>query len=92
MEKQQIISAVQSGETALGIELGSTRIKAVLIGPNHQPIATGAHDWENRLENGLWTYRLEDVWKGIQHAYRQLAETLADSFGRIRHDARLSSF
>ncbi len=81
MEKQQIISAVQSGETALGIELGSTRIKAVLIGPNHQPIATGAHDWENRLENGLWTYRLEDVWKGIQHAYRQLAETLADSYG-----------
>ena len=55
MEKQAIISAIQTGEVVLGIELGSTRIKAVLIGPDHGPIASGSHDWENQYENGLWT-------------------------------------
>lgn len=48
-------------QTYLGIELGSTRIKAVLIGPDMKPIAAGAHDWENRLENGYWTYSLQSV-------------------------------
>ena len=66
MDTTQIAAAVKKGDTALGIELGSTRIKAVLIGPDHAPIATGAYDWENRLENGVWTYHLEDVWTGIQ--------------------------
>ena len=65
--------AVKEGRTALGIELGSTRIKAVLIGPGHEPIASGAYDWENRLEGGIWTYSLEDVWAGIQGAYREMA-------------------
>ena len=54
-----IKKAIQSGETILGIELGSTRIKAVLIAPDHTPIASGSHNWENRLENNIWTYRLE---------------------------------
>ncbi len=58
---QQIQQAIRGGQTALGIELGSTRIKAVLIGPDHTPIASGDHTWENRLENGVWTYRLQDV-------------------------------
>lgn len=79
MENQAIRQAIQSGETCLGIELGSTRIKAVLIGPDHTSIATGAHDWENRLEDGIWTYRLDDVWAGIQDAYAKLA---ADVRGR----------
>lgn len=60
--------------TYLGIELGSTRIKAVLIGEDMKPIATGAHDWENRLENGYWTYPLEAVWAGIQDSYGKMAE------------------
>ena len=55
-------SVIQSGKTALGIEFGSTNIKAVLIGPDHSPIASGSHGWENRLENGVWTYSLDDVW------------------------------
>lgn len=58
----------------LGIELGSTRIKAVLIDENHAVIASGAHDWENRLEDGYWTYGLDDVQRGIQDAYAKLAE------------------
>ena len=47
--------------TVLGIELGTTRIKAVLLDENHAPVASGSHVWENRLENGIWTYSLEDI-------------------------------
>lgn len=81
MENQAIRQAIQSGETCLGIELGSTRIKAVLIGPDHTSIATGAHDWENRLEDGVWTYRLDDVWAGIQDAYAKLATDVREKYG-----------
>src|SRR5512139_473162 len=65
--------AIVSGKTALGIEFGSTRIKAVLIGEDHAPIASGSHDWENRYENGVWTYSLEDIWTGLQDSYRKLS-------------------
>ena len=50
----------------IGIEFGSTRIKAVLIDEKHVPIATGSHDWENQLENGIWTYSLDAIWAGLQ--------------------------
>ena len=69
MEMKEIIA---SGQAVLGIELGSTRIKAVLIGPDHAPIASGDHGWENRYENGVWTYHMEDVWAGLQDAYANL--------------------
>ena len=81
MDTTQIAAAVKQGDTALGIELGSTRIKAVLIGPDHAPIATGAYDWENRLENGVWTYHLDDVWTGIQAAFRELREEVQSRYG-----------
>ena len=58
----------------LGIELGSTRIKAVAIDEGGKPLASGGHDWENRFENGVWTYRLDDVWQGLQESYKELAE------------------
>lgn len=61
----------------LGIELGSTRIKSVLIDESAGVIAQGAFDWENKLENGLWTYSLDDVWNGIQASYK----ALCDNFG-----------
>jgi len=60
----------------LGIELGSTRIKAVLIDENAAVIASGSHEWENRLENGYWTYSLDDVWAGLQDAYANLCKDL----------------
>jgi sugar (pentulose or hexulose) kinase len=72
MNQNDIKKAIESGKTALGIELGSTRIKAVLIGEDHAPIASGSHEWENRYENGVWTYSLEDVWSGLQESYRSL--------------------
>lgn len=66
--------AIESGQTVLGIEFGSTRIKAVLIDEAHKPLASGSYDWENRYENGVWTYHLEDVWTGLQAAYRNLSD------------------
>ena len=66
--------AIREGKTALGIEFGSTRIKAVLVDESHDPIAMGTYDWENRLENNIWTYSLEDIWNGLQGCYRSLAE------------------
>ena len=72
---------IVSGNASLGIELGSTRIKAVLIGENNVPIASGAHDWENRLEDGIWTYTLEDIWGGLQDCYRKLAEDVKAQYG-----------
>ena len=67
--------------TALGIELGSTRIKAVLTDPAGTVLASGAHDWENRYENGYWTYHLDEVWTGIQDAYRNLAADYQQRYG-----------
>ena len=67
--------------TVLGIELGSTRIKAVLLDENHLPIASGSHDWENRLENGIWTYSMEDIHTGIQSCYADLKRDVKEKFG-----------
>ncbi len=72
-------SGIEAGNLALGIELGSTRIKAVLIDSAHNQIASGSHTWESRFENGLWTYALDDIWKGIRNCYVRLA---VDVYGR----------
>ncbi|MDR1043435.1 MAG: ATPase, partial [Clostridiales Family XIII bacterium] len=72
---------IKSGRTFLGIELGSTRIKSVLIGEDFAPLASGAHDWENRLENGIWTYSLDDVEKGIRASYAALADDVRRLYG-----------
>lgn len=73
MNRNAIQHAIKSGKTVLGVEFGSTRIKAVLIGEDYTPIASGSYAWENRYEHGLWTYRLEDVWTGFQESYRNLS-------------------
>lgn len=74
--KQKIIE----GKTALGIEFGSTRIKAVLIDDKHDSIASGSHDWENRLEDNIWTYTLDDIWGGLQDAYKNLVEDVKEKY------------
>ena len=76
-----IASVIQSGRAVLGLELGSTRIKCVLIGEDHAPIASGDHTWENRLENGVWTYHMDDVWAGIQDAYAALKADVESRYG-----------
>ena len=63
---------IQAGKAILGIEFGSTRIKAVLIDEDNNPIAQGSHEWENQLVDGLWTYSTEAVWYGLQDCYAEL--------------------
>lgn len=63
---------IEQGKAILGIEFGSTRIKAVLIDEENNPIAQGSHEWENQLDDGLWTYSLEAIWYGLEDAYQQL--------------------
>ncbi len=81
MDRSDIQKAIESGKTVLGIEFGSTRIKAVLIGEDHAPIASGSHDWENRYENGVWTYTLADVWTGLQDSYQKLSGEVLANYG-----------
>ena len=69
-------------KTVLGLELGSTRIKAVLLNENHIPVASGSYEWENQLENGVWTYSLSAIHTGVQACYRALAEDAARKFGQ----------
>lgn len=71
---------LNTDETSLGIELGSTRIKTVLIGPNAEVIASGYFDWENQLVDEVWTYKLEDVWSGIQASYASLKQAVLDTY------------
>jgi sugar (pentulose or hexulose) kinase len=73
--------AIAEGQTWLGIELGSTRIKAVLIDRQFQTVASGSYEWENRLEGGYWTYRLEQVHHGLQTAYRELRQQVERTYG-----------
>ena len=73
--------AIKAGKAVLGIEFGSTRIKAVLVDVSNTPIAMGTYDWENRLENNIWTYSLEDIWKGLQGCYKSLADDVEAKYG-----------
>lgn len=81
--EQQISEAIQEGRTALGIELGSTRIKAVLIDEQFQTIATGSYEWESQLLDGVWTYSLASVWQGIQESYQALAASVQSRYGNL---------
>ena len=74
---------IGAGEAFLGIEFGSTRIKAVLIGPGFKPLAVGTHSWENRFENGYWTYAPEDVVLGMQSAYARLKQEVKERYGAV---------
>ncbi|MBN1145744.1 MAG: FGGY-family carbohydrate kinase [Anaerolineales bacterium] len=80
MNRNDTQKAIESGKTVLGIEFGSTRIKAVLIDEDHSPIASGSHEWENRYENGIWTYSLEDIWTGLQDCYRKLSNEVIEKY------------
>ena len=72
---------IAEGKTLLGIEFGSTRIKAVLTDYEYNPIASGSHAWENRLENGVWTYTLDDIWEGLRDCYKNLAADVESKYG-----------
>lgn len=81
MDLDVITDMLTSGKTSLGVEFGSTRIKAVLIGADYRVLASGEFSWENRLENGVWTYPLEAVWHGLQESYAQLKAQVQSQYG-----------
>ena len=78
---EAIRKAIREGSCVLGLEFGSTRIKAVLTDGSHQPVAQGNWDWENSLENNIWTYSLEDIWEGLRGCYTSLAEDVERKYG-----------
>jgi sugar (pentulose or hexulose) kinase len=78
---------IGAGKAVLGIEFGSTRIKASLIGPDGSPLASGSHSWENQLKDGVWTYDLEDVWKGLAGCYASLVGDV-----RAKYSVELKGF
>lgn len=78
---QQAKAAIEEGRAILGIEFGSTRIKAVLVDEANRPIAQGAHEWENKYVNGLWTYSQEEIWFGLQDCYRDLRANVKELYG-----------
>ena len=71
---------IESGKAILGIEFGSTRIKAVLIDQDNKPIAQGSHEWENQLVDGLWTYSIEAIWYGLQDCYAELRKDVQKQY------------
>lgn len=78
-----IKESILQGNTALGIEFGSTRIKAVLIDETKAPIAQGSYEWENKLENNIWTYSIEDIMTGMKQCYSDLAENVKKEYGVV---------
>ena len=80
MKQEGIGKEIIEGKTALGIEFGTTQIKVVLINEKFQPIASGNHRWENRYENGLWTYTLDDIWGGLQDSYQSLRKNVYEKY------------
>ena len=81
MDRQTICTAIQNGETALGVEFGSTRIKAVLIDADCKVLAQGSFDWENTLSDGIWTYPLSLVWEGLRGAYGAVKQAVQEKYG-----------
>lgn len=79
MNSQEMQKAIREGRTVLGIEFGSTRIKGVLLSDTNEIIAVGGHTWENRLEHGIWTYHLEDVWAGVQDCFADLKKQVKEN-------------
>ena len=74
-------SVIENGKAMLGIEFGSTRIKAVLIDEEHNPIASGSHEWENQLVDGIWTYSIDSIWKGLQDCYQDMKKDVQKQYG-----------
>lgn len=78
---EEIKRVITEGKAYLGIELGSTRIKGVLVGEDCSPIASGNFDWENKFENGHWTYSIDDVWVGMKSVYKNLVDDVQSRYG-----------
>ncbi len=83
MDKIKVAECIKSGNAVLGIEFGSTRIKAVLIDDANHTIASGSHDWENQYVNNIWTYTMDDIWAGLRMCYASLKKDVKEQYGII---------
>lgn len=83
MSEANIQKQIQDGETIIGIELGSTRIKAVLIAADGKPLASGAFNWENSQIDGIWTYPIDEVWQGMQTCYADLKNDIKNQYNIV---------
>ena len=79
--REEIREMISAGQAVLGIELGSTRIKAVLIDVDKSPVASGSYDWENQYVDHIWTYDINEVWKGLQGSYQDLVKNVQKEYG-----------
>jgi sugar (pentulose or hexulose) kinase len=80
-KRQDDAAVIRNGTGALGVEFGSTRIKATLIGADWQPLASGSYGWQNEYVDGIWTYSMDDVWAGLAACYRELAQSVRQTYG-----------
>ncbi len=80
MDNNKIVKCIEEGLAVLGIEFGSTRIKAVLIDENHAPIGSGSYEWENKLVDGIWTYDEAEIWRGLQNCYKDLTKDVQTKY------------
>ena len=81
MNNEKAAEYIKKGSSVLGFEFGSTRIKAVLIGPDSKPLASGSYTWENKLVDGIWTYDMNEVWKGAAGCLADLKENVKNKYG-----------
>ncbi len=81
MDNKKAADYIEKGSSVLGFEFGSTRIKAVLIGPDSKPLASGSYTWENRLVDGIWTYDVDEIWKGAAGCFSDLKENVQNQYG-----------
>ncbi len=86
MEEYSASELIASGKAVVGMELGSTRIKAVLVGPDSRPLAAGSFAWENSLVDGFWTYSLDEVWEGVAACYAGMKEDVYKNY-RVELDS-----
>ena len=79
--KEEIREMISAGRAVLGMELGSTRIKEVLIDEDKSPVASGSYDWENQYVDHIWTYDIDEVWRGVQGCYADLVKNVQEEYG-----------
>lgn len=80
-DSQRCATVISEGQATLGIELGSTRIKGVLLDEDCRIIASGSHQWENQLIENVWTYDLSDAWAGLQACFADVARDVRERYG-----------
>ena len=85
---REVVDYIVKGNGVIGMELGSTRIKTVLIGEDFSVLAAGSYEWENELKDGIWTYSLESIWAGVQQSYLEMAEAVKDRYRVILHKVK----